>query len=559
MATGKTYKDYFAIANQYALDVESGKILACKYVKQACQRHLNDLRRVDFEYGFSPELANRACKFIELLQHIKGKWANSRIILEPWQIFIVCSIFGWVHKEKLIRRFKTAYICVPRKNAKSTLAAGIALYMAFVDGEEGAEVYSAATTREQAKIVWEVAKKMAEKAKGLKIRFGVETFAHTIFSKTTSSFFKSLSRDSGGNLDGLNVHCAIIDELHAHKTRDIYDVLETATGARSQPLLFLITTAGFNRAGICFEIQTYVDRILSGANTDEQFFGIIYTIDDGDDWQSVESWQKANPNWGVSVSEEDVERKAVKAMQIASAQNNFLTKHLNVWVDADTAWMSMDSWRKCASEQIKFNTISGCDIYIAFDLSSRLDFTSLAVVFKMPGGKTGLVTRHYIPEDTANESEIAQLQTWIADGWAVATQGNKTDYAAIEADILELCARNRVIDVGFDTWQSNYLSTRLQEAGMPMTGVPMTVKYLSEPMKEIEAMVQTGGILHEGNPVLDWMVSCVVCHQDARGNLYPRKEKTPQSKIDGAVAMIMAVGRMIAPQDAEITDLFLEL
>ena len=356
------FKDYEKIALDYAGAVVDGEILACKYVIQACQRQLDDLDREDFNYYFNPLMTdeqgreyrpgNRVCAFIECLTHVKGKWARTPIKLEPPQIFWLMCIFGWVNDDGF-RRFKTAYLEVPRKNAKSTLLSGVALYLLCADGEGGPEVYSAATTRDQAKIVWQDAHRMAERNLPLREFYGVETSANALSVPDNAGIFKALSRDQGGNLDGLNTHGAVIDELHGHKTRDVWDVVETSTGSREQPLIFGITTAGFNRSGICYEQRTYLTKILDRVAEDDSYFGMIYTLDEGDDWTDSAVWAKANPLYGVSVNPEDIERLCRKAQQMASATNNFLTKRLNVWVNAGTAWMDMRAWDKCADHQFK--------------------------------------------------------------------------------------------------------------------------------------------------------------------------------------------------------------
>lgn len=534
-------RDYVEIATNYAKQVVSGEILACQLVKQACQRQLEDLKR-EFEYTFDHEKATRICKFVELLPHIKGEWARQKrlIELEPWQIFILTTVFGWVDADGF-RRFKTVYTEIPRKNAKSTLSSGVGLYLLAADGEEGAEIISGATTRDQARIVWNDAKRMAEKTTGLQTRFGVETAAQSIFVDKTSSTFKPVSRDQGGNHDGLNVHGGIIDELHAHKTRDLFDVIETATGARRQPLLWLITTAGFNRAGICYEQRAYSKKILESSVNDDEYFAIIYTIDDEDDWTDPKNWEKANPNWGKSVNPEDIARKARKAMEMTAAQNNFLTKHLNMWVNADTAWMDMRAWDACANPSISLDDFEGQSCYLALDLASKLDIASLAIVFKGEE-KTTVFVKNYLPEEAAEQGSNSQYSGWVREGRITATEGNTTDYAYIEDDLRELASRFKVMEVGFDPWQANYLAVRLMEEGLPMVEIRQTVANMSEPMKELEALVVSGKLQHDGCPVLTWMISNVVAHSDAKSNIYPRKE-FPENKIDGVVAAIMAIGR----------------
>jgi phage terminase large subunit-like protein len=537
-------RGYVAIANQYIDDVLSGKIAVCGHVIAACQRQENDLEGIE-NYRFDPERASRVCKFIELLPHIKGKWSGKPIVLEPWQIFILTTVFGWVD-ENGNRRYKTAYIEVPRKNAKSTLSSGVGLYLLGLDGEGGAEVYSAATTRDQARIVFNDAKRMVDRCSGIRKR-GYQTSAHAIYRESSASTFKALSRDQGGNLDGLNVHCAIVDELHAHKTRDVWDVLETGTGARSQPLLWAITTAGFNRSGICYEQRSYVTKILNRTVKDEEYFGIIYTLDDGDDWTDPKNWEKANPNWGVSVNPDDIARKARKAMEMSSAQNNFLTKHLNVWVNADTAWMDMVSWEACGDPSLVMEQYKGKPCWVAIDLASKVDIASVAVLFKDEEGYTGFVL-NYLPEEAAENERNSQYSGWAHDGLLKTTPGNVTDYAYIEDDLRELAENYSVIEVAFDPWQANYLATRLMEEGLEMVEYRQTVQNMSEPMKELEALVVSGKFKHDANPVLTWMVSNVVGHVDAKDNIYPRKE-FPENKIDGVVALIMALGRSMSGED----------
>lgn len=545
-------KDYFGIALQYAEQVVSGEIVACKYVRLACQRQLNDLDREDFKYVFDVSRASHICAFIEMLPHIKGRWSGKPIVLEPWQIFNLTTVFGWIDGNGY-RRFKTVYDEIPRKNAKSTLSSGVALYLLVADGEAGAEVYSAATTRDQARIVWHDAKRMVDKCPGLRRRFGVETSAHAVFSERTASSLKALSRDQGGNLDGLNVHGGIIDELHAHKTREVFDVIETATGARTQPLLWLITTAGFNRSGICYEQRSYLIKILTGVVVDEEYFGIIYTIDDDDDWTDPSCWAKANPNWGISVSPEDIERKARKAMTMSAAQNNFLTKHLNKWVNADTAWMDMVSWERCANSNLLIEDFAGRDCYIAVDLASKLDIVSVAYVFPDDEEFKGFV-KNYLNEVTVEDANNSQYSGWAEDGRLIITPGGMTSQGVIETDIREAAGMFNVLEVAYDPWQANYLASRLLEDGLPMIELRQTVQNMSEPMKELEALVVNKKFQHDGCPVLTWMISNVVCHVDAKENIYPRKEQ-PENKIDGVVALIMALGRAKIAAEGQITDI----
>jgi phage terminase large subunit-like protein len=548
-------RDYVAIAMEYANAVLTGEIAACKWVQLACHRQLNDLRRegtADFPYWFEPQLANRVCQFIELLPHVKGEWARTRQRLElaPWQIFRLTTVFGWINSEGY-RRFKAAYSEIPRKNGKSSETSGVGLYLLTADGEPGAEVYSAATTRDQAQITWKDAKQMVDRTPGLQARFGVKTSSHTVYVDSTNSVFRSLSRDQGGNHDGLNVHGGLIDELHAHKTREIFDVIETGTGARLQPLLWMITTAGFNRAGICYEQRAYVTKILENVVQDESYFGIIYTIDETDDWSDPAVWPKANPNWGLSVNPDDIERKARKAMTMASATNNFLTKHLNVWVNADTAWMDLQAWERCGNPALTLEGCAGRKAFIGLDLASKIDVAALMVVIEDDDGGFTTFGKYYIPEDAAEDGRNQHYAGWARQGLVTLTPGATTDFAFIEDDLRELANLLDIQSVGFDPWQATYLATRMLEEGMPMIEYRQTVQNMSEPMKTLEALTLEGRIRHNGDPVLTWMMSNVVAHLDAKDNIYPRKE-FPENKIDAVVALIMALGRAIRSEGDQV-------
>ena len=406
--TRRKEKNYIAIAERYAKDMVSGKIPACQWTVKACRRQMDDLEKAksrEFPFRFDKEKASRICRFIEMLPHIKGEWARhgSCIELQPWQVFILTTVFGWVRRDTGLRRFRIAYVEVPRKNGKSTFSSGVGLYCLCLDAESGAEIYSAATTRDQAKIVWQDAWHMVEKSPGLKKAFGVSTTARAISQISTASRFQALSAE-GNSLDGLNIHCAIVDELHAHRTRKVYDVLETASGARSQPLIWNITTAGSDRSGICYEQRIYLTKVLDGVVGDDTYFGIIYTIDEGDDWSNPKSWEKSNPNFGVSVFPDDLERLCLKAQKMPSAQNNFLTKRLSVWVNADIALFSIAAWESCADPSLFIEQFLHEPCWIGIDLAPRHDFSELLALFQR-GDHYYVFARHYLSEQEVEESD----------------------------------------------------------------------------------------------------------------------------------------------------------
>ena len=541
-------------ARQYAEQVVSGDISACRWVKHSCQRQLDDLARFNGKtspYQFNPKLRDREgrtflpadnlCAFIERLPHVKGSLAGEPIKLEPWQVFILTTVYGWVKPDGK-RRFRRSYIEVPRGNAKSTLSSAAALYMLAADREGGAEVYSLATTRDQARIVFGDAQMMARKSPGFRSRFGVEVGAHNIHVLASGSKFEALSAE-GSTLDGLNIHFGCVDELHAHKTRTVYDVVETATGKRDNSLLWVITTAGSNRSGICYEARTFVTKLLEGLFDDESQFGIIYGLDDGDEWTNEAALIKANPNWGVSVRPEVLLPLQAKAMQLPSAINNFKTKHLNEWVSADASWMDMRDWDACADGTISLDQFEGCRCFIGVDLASKVDLAAKARIFEREG-KFYVFMEYYLPESAVEDGRNSQYSGWARQGLLTVTPGNVTDFDQIEAELVEDASRFEVAEVPFDPFQATQLSSHLIAQGLPMVEMRPTVLNFSEPMKQLEALVLQKRLVHDGDPILAWMISNVVCHTDAKDNIYPRKERE-ENKIDGVVALIMALGRQM--------------
>lgn len=534
-------RNYIQIAQQYAADVMSGKIPACKWVRLAVKRQADDLKNFSSDqsqFYFDPVEASRVCRFIELLTHTKGDLAGIHITLEPWQIFVLSTVFGWRRRNDNGRRYRRAYVEVPRGNGKSTLLSGVGLYCLVADREGGAEVYSFATTRDQAKIVFGDAKVMAERNSALRSQFGLQVLANALYVPTTNSTFQAKSAE-GSTLDGLNTHLAIIDELHAHKTRAVYDVVETSTGKRKNSLMFVITTAGFDTSGICYEVRTMVTKVLERSAHDETQFGIIYGLDEGDDWTTEEALQKANPNWGVSVRPEIITGLQQKAITLASAANNFKTKHLNIWCNASTAWMDMEAWDANEIYQDR-SSYEGLPCYIGLDVGAKNDVTAKVLLF--PRGNSFMVfADFYLPEAAIEKSTNSQYSGWVADGWINQSGGAMTDLSRIEEDLREDLSRYDVKGIAFDPWNALQLATSLSNDGAPMIEYRNTVQNFSDPMKSLEALTQDKRINHDGNPVMRWMMSNVVAKLDAKDNIFPRKERY-ENKIDGVVALIMALG-----------------
>jgi phage terminase large subunit-like protein len=543
---------YVDSASNYARSVVDGSTPAGELARMACERQLADLERWGTKRGrgefyFDEAEAHRVCRFLSNLRHVKGEWAKRRetIKLEPWQCFRSSTIFGWRRSTDQRRRFRTAYTELPRKNAKTTIAAGEGLYLLVGDGEAGAEVYSAAVDSEQARISWGIAAQMIKADPDLRGMFGLQTMAHAILAG--SSTFKPLSKDTGGH-DGLSIHGAIVDELHAHPTRSMYEILETGTGARAQPLIDSITTAGSNRAGICYEQRSYVKKILTKAAIDETYFGTIYTIDEGDDWTCPDTWAKANPNYGVSVKPDDLNRKARKALEMASAQTGFLTKHLCVWVSSDKAWMDMRRWDQLGAD-LNIDDFKGCPCWIGVDLASKIDMSAIRAVFRK-GNKNYLFRWCFVPEDTVEASTNSQYRGWVSSGRLEATDGAAMDFELIKDRLRQLARTYNVQAVAFDPFQAHQMMQELTAEGLPVMEVRQIIMNLSEPMKQLEAEVYSGRLAHEGCPMDAWQMSSVVSRRDSKDNVYPRKERD-ENKIDLPVATIMAYSAMIRSKVTE--------
>ncbi len=546
---------------QYAERVLSGEIVAGELVRLSCQRFLNDLEHGP-ERGvyFSEDRAQHILDFYNFVPHVKGALAGKPIELMAWDIFILINLFGFViplidemtgeqmfdddGDAIMVRRFRTAYNEVARKNAKSTLSSGIGLYMTGADGEGGAEVYSAATTRDQARIVFDDAKNMIKKAPRTLGRL----FGHVklnIHQERTASKFEPLSSDAN-NLDGLNIHCGIVDELHAHRTRDVWDVLETATGARLQSLLFAITTAGSNKEGICFEQRDYAIKVLRGVVDDDTYFAVIYTLDEDDDPFDEKNWPKANPGLGICKRWDDMRRLAKKAKEQVAARPNFFTKHLNIWVTAESAWMDMDRWDKCG-DIAPDDELVNWPLWVGIDLANKIDICAAVKTWLAPNGHTHTKSKFWLPEgrlETAPKHISELYRKWADAGYLDLTDGDVIDHGYIKAEVEAWVKGESLKEIAFDPWSATQFSLALAEEGLPLVEVAQTVKNLSESMKSVQADVYGSKIHHDGNPVMTWMMSNVTVKPDKNDNVFPNKS-TPENKIDGPVALFTAKSRLL--------------
>lgn len=563
----------------YARAVVVGDVVASWLVRLACERHLRDLEHGQ-ERGlwFDRDDAERSVGFFRYVNHSKGEWAGRPVILEPWECFIIGSVFGWKRGDGS-RRFRTAYNEIARKNGKSLLGAGVGLELAFFDDEPGAEVYAAATKRDQAKIVWGEARNMVRKSPALRDR--VRTLVANLSVERTNSKFEPLGADAD-SMDGLNMHGAIIDELHAHKTRAVWDVLETATAARRQPLTFVITTAGYDRNSVCWEQHAYAVRVLEGAVDDDAFFAFIATLDpcqacrrsgkmtpatdcaDCDDWTDPAVWAKANPNLGISVKIEDIARKVEKAKQVPGQVNAVLRLHMNIWTDQASRWLPIEAWDECAGvrdvgdyESVKAairqitEECHGLPCYAGLDLSSKDDVTALVLWFPHDDGIVRLLSFFWAPEAKVEERSRngVPYDVWVREGFMYDTPGNIIDYDVIREFIrTEIAPNCEVREIGYDQWGATQLATQLENDGATIAPVSQSFSMLNEACREIESRTVARTFRHGGHPVMRWMISNVTIERDAQDRMRPSKRKS-QEKIDGVSALANAANRAIAEQE----------
>lgn len=590
-------RDYFQIALQYCEDVRTGVRTAGKLEKLATKRFLNDLTRsgcstisdnpdvemllkklkvstkpvdIGFDYDFDEERARHACFFIETCPHVSGDLAKLKpdgtrnlMIMEPWQVFATVNIFGWIDSDGL-RRFLYFYIEVAKKNGKSTWIAALGLYMAFIDGEMGAEVYSAATSKEQANIIFRTANKMVELSPFMQQRFGIEASKYSIFQPTSGSFFKSLSQDRGGTKDGLNVHMAVIDELHAHKDSSMYDITADGIAARSQPLVGAISTAGDDNLGVCYRERTTVENVLTGKAVHEQYFGMIFCLDRGDDWKDPKNWPKANPNYGVSVTVKYLQAKFEKVIISPSQEAFYRQKHLNEWVGAVNGWISPSTWEKCYRD-VKEDDFKGLPKFGGYDLASRLDLASWVSLRprREEGGKIHwyAFAHSYINENVIKtkqaingEKRPDEYPVWRDQGWLIETPGESTDYKRIQRDIENAHVESPFYELGHDRYHAEQVTANLLEEGLSVIEIPQTTEYLSPAMRWIEVLIAEGRFHHSGDPVLTWCMTNVVVKPDAKENIFPRKISAGK-KIDAAIGTITAAARARHFDDVNVFDL----
>jgi phage terminase large subunit-like protein len=528
-------------AIEYARDITTGKRSACELVRLACQRFIDELSDPPTGYTYDERKALRVLRFVQLMKHTKGPMAGQPFHLEPWQAFLICNVFGWIDAEGL-RRFTKVLLTVPRKNGKSTVAAAIANYMLIADGEASADVYTAATKLDQARIIFDEAYRMAEDSP-FSDHLKYANSQNLKYLRYERSELRPLASQDK-TLDGLNPHAVFIDEYHAHRNDDLFNVLLTGMGARTQPLMFTVTTAGFDKNSPALKYQGYCEKVTRGLIEDPNTFALIYTIDDGDDWTAETTWRKANPNYGVSILPKKFKQDLREALEIGHKEVEFKTKYLNIWTDTAAAWIPDRVWMEGdRARPFTEADLTGAKCYAGLDLAATGDFTCFARVFDKDG-QLYLLPTFFLPEETIakrTDQTGDAIRDWVRRGLIEVMPGRTADYRFLTKYIQDAHARHPIECIAFDRFNSSQPVAELTEAGMEMVPFGQGYVMMNAPTRELERLALNGNLRHGANPVMRWQVGNVVLTKDPAGNVKMDKSRSAD-KIDGPVAAAMAVG-----------------
>lgn len=560
-------REYDAIAEEYAKQARAdrGGKRFCKWVRLAAKRHLNDLKRAKrkgSEFDWSPWHANDICDFIEKLPHVEGRWDTRTITLEPSQIFILAVIFGYRQRsDERIRRFSAVYIEMARKGAKSTLTAGVALYCLVCEDEPGPHVVIGATTGAQADKVFLPAKGMVDKTSALRDWFGVKAWSRAITCAESGGTIQPINAKSSTQ-DGWNPHVGILDELHAHKDRGLYDVIKSAFGARQNPLMWVITTAGYNTNGVCYEQRTFVSKVLGGSVEADHYFGIIFTLDEGDDPFDETKWIKANPMIGVTPTLRSMQTYAREAQDSPSSEGEFKTKRLNIWLNAHSAWLNVERWKACADPTLDWADFEGLDCWVGADLADKSDITAAVLAAIDTQARLIFKPMFWLPSDVLDSAEHAEgrgpapYRTWRDQGWLHLTEGDWVDHNVIEDQLRDWSDRFSIRGILFDQFAAGQgMASRLNEdlstPDNPLAKVlHKKASNVTDPARDLEARVKSGPsrMRHDGNPVMTWMAGNVCISRRRDGSMLPIKEsQMSANKIDGIDALINALAPIAMP------------
>jgi len=547
----------------YGLPVLRGEVVVGRLVFLAVLRHYEDLEQGAYRgLLFSVEHGRHVIDYIErFFVHTKGPLAGKPLLLDPWQKFWTAVKYGWRQADTGLRRFTRAYEEVARKNGKSTWKGPEGAYLWQMDGEVGAEVYAVATTRAQAMTVFKPAfdnvkrwcRRSAGARRSFKVFEGLNQERMVMEGGAGPSVFAPIPANAD-NLDGLNPSAVMFDELHAQKSRDVWDVLESALGARSQPLLSAITTAGFILDGICTEVRAYLISVLEGTRDDDSFFGYVYTLDADDDPLDERVWIKANPGLGRSKTLSYMQTQARKAGALPSAMANFKTKDLNIWCNDAEGWFDIQVWDKCGKTKFTPDMLKGRRCYGGLDLASTRDLTAFALVFPPEDDDQPWVVLVWfwcpaakVAEQSADDA--APYDRWVKEGWLQVTDGNVCDYGPVKRQVLRAMQDYDLVELGFDRWNAQQLCNELMELEVPLVEVPQNTGGMYPGSKRLEELVYGGQLAHGGNPVLRWNAQNVALLFDSNGNFRPDKKRSRQNgRIDGIVATAMAFSRAVGGQ-----------
>lgn len=525
---------------KYAEDVVSGRIVACQWVKLACQRFLDDINSQDFY--FDDRKYKTLTTFIGVLKHYSSGAAGTQFVLEPWEDFIICNIFCLYRVDTHRRKYKTAHISVSRKNGKTTLAAVLGLFAMIADGEPAASVIMAANSREQGHIDFDAASAFARqldpKKKSLKV------LRNEIKFEKNNANLKVISADASTG-DGLNPSMVILDELHEAPDSKLYDVLRSGQGFREQPLMLSITTAGFRLGGFCNQLEDYCKEVLSGIKMDDTLFSLLYTLDDGDDWTDDRNYVKANPNLGVTVKTDWLLEQVNQARNTPSLEVGVKTKNLNMWVSSSNVWIPEHNVRKCL-RKVDMSDFIGKNnylCYIGLDLAAVSDLTALSFLFIDPENEEYYYKNfYYLPKSALEGKYNSELyKMWSAKGYLTLTDTPTTDYNFIKTQILYWYNHLDVQGIFYDAWNSVQLVNDLINEGMPMVAYSQSIGHFSRPTKEYERLVLSEKVILDDNPINRFCHDNVELKVDMNGNCKPIGDHNAK-KIDGVIAQLTALG-----------------
>lgn len=498
------------------------------------------------ECAWDRAAAERAVNFFpDILILTSGKTAGKPFILEQWQADYVATLFGWKRPDGT-RRYRESLFAVPRKNGKTETGAGIALYSLLCDGEQAAQVYSAACNREQASRVFEPASRMVERSPLLRGRCHVVDSKKRIVFAKTASYYAALSADAS-SAHGASPHCVIFDELHTQPNHKLYEGIRTGLGFRNQPLFISMTTAGYDRNSLCWDVWQHARRVRDGLNRDPQFLPMIYEMREGEDWKSEDVWRRCNPNLDVTVTMQYLRDEFAHACESPRYENSFRNLYLNEWTQQATRWLSMDQWEACRAP---LPELAGKMCYAGLDLSTTIDISACVLAFPGDDGKTWLVPHFWIPAESVEKRsrrDRVPYDQWAKAGYVTMTDGSAIDYDVIRRDIHEMASRYWIQELRIDPWNATQLATQLKGDGLPVVFMRQGFASVSGPAKEFEKALARNELRHAGNPCMDWMAGNVAVERDASDNIKPSKKHSTE-RIDGIAAAIMAIAGLCESQ-----------